>query len=159
MADNNAKKTSGDSNLTAFFKDYFMYHKNNPLKKLGVTDIHRAFYGALDGLDGSFYDKEFILAMKKDFEIISKQLERIARDAQNDIAQEKGIWDKYTETERSYFPREIEAEWNITASAIRYAISNGNLEAQEITGKKDKYRIKEIKWLEYATNHKIKKRN
>ncbi|WP_028907468.1 hypothetical protein [Xylanibacter ruminicola] len=158
MADNE-NKTYADSDLTAFFRDYFMYHKANPGKKLGVTDINRAFYGALSGLDNSFYDKEFILAMKKDFEIISKQLEHIARDAQKDIAQDNGKWDKYSETERTYYVREIEAEWNLTASAIRHAIRNGNLETEEITGKKDKYLIKEKDWLEYAVSHKIKKRN
>lgn len=157
MADNE-NKTYADSDLTAFFKDYFMFHKANSGKKLGVTDINRAFYSALSGLDNSFSDKEFIIAMKKDFEVITKQLEHIARDAQKDIAQDGGKWDKFSETEQSYYVREIEAEWNITASAIRYAISNGNLEAEEITGKKDKYLIKEKDWLEYASNHRIKKR-
>ena len=158
MADNE-NKTYADSDLTAFFRDYFMYHKSNPGKKLGVTDINRAFYGALSGLDNSFSDKEFIMSMKKDFEVISKQLEHIARKAQQDIALEDGKWDKYSETERTYFPREIQAEWSITASAIRHAITTGHLEAEEITGKKDKYFIKEKDWLEYATSHKIKKRN
>ena len=158
MADNE-NKTYADSDLTAFFRDYFMFHKANPSKRLGVTDIHRAFYSALSGLDNSFSDKEFILAMKKDFEVITKQLEHIAREAQKDIAQDGGMWDKYSETERTYYAREIEVEWNITASAIRYAITNGNLEAEEITGKKDKYLIKEKDWLEYAASHKIKKRN
>ena len=157
MADNE-NKTYADSDLTAFFKDYFMFHKTNPSKRLGVTDIKLAFYGALSGLDNSFSSKEFILAMKKDFEIITKQLENIARDAEKDIAQDGGKWDKFSETERSYYVREIEAEWGITASAIRYAISNGNLEAEEITGKKDKYLITENDWLEYASNHRIKKR-
>lgn len=155
----NENKTYADSDLTAFFKDYFMYHKANPRKKLGVTDINRAFYGALSHLDRSFSDKEFILAMKKDFELIAKQLDHIARDAQKDIAQDGGKWDKYSETERTYYAREIESEWMITASAIRYAIKKGNLQAEEITGKKDKYLIREKDWLEYATSHKIKRRN
>lgn len=158
MADDE-NKTYADSDLTVFFRDYFMFHKANPGKRLGVTDIQRAFYAALSGLDNSFSDKEFILAMKKDFEIISKQLEHLARYAQNDIAQEGGKWDKYSETERSYFPREIATEWNITASAIRYAISHGNLEATEVKGKKDKYLVKEKDWLEYAASHHINKRN
>ena len=158
MADNE-NKTYADSDLTAFFRDYFLFHKANSSKKLGATDINRAFYGALSGLDHSFSDKEFILAMKKDFEVITKQLERIARDAQKDIAQDGGMWDKYSETERTYYAREIEAEWNITASAIRYAISNDKLEAVEITGRKDKYLIKEKDWLEYAVSHNIKKRD
>lgn len=157
MADNE-NKTYTDSDLTAFFRYYFMYHKSNPGKILGVTDIELAFYGALSGLDNSFSSKEFILAMKKDFEIIAKQLDKIARRAEIDIAQDSGKWDKYSETERTYFPREIQAGWNITASAIRYAITNGNLEADEITGKKDKYLIKEKDWLEYAQIHKIKRR-
>jgi hypothetical protein len=158
MADNE-NITYADSDLTAFFRDYFMYHKANPRKRLGVTDIHRAFFGALSGLDNSFYDKEFILAMKKDFEVITKQLEHIARDAQKDIAQDGGKWDKYSETELSYFPREIAAEWDITASAIRYAIANGNLKADRISGGKDKHRIKEKDWLEYAAKHGKKRRN
>ena len=158
MADNE-NKTYADSDLTAFFRDYFMFHKTNPSKRLGVTDIELAFYGALSGLDNSFSSKEFILAMKKDFEIIAKQLEKIAKRAEIDIAQDFGKWDKYSENERTYYAREIEAEWNITASAIRYAITKGNLQAEEITGKKDKYLIKEKDWLEYAASHKIKKRN
>lgn len=158
MADNE-NKTYADSDLTAFFRDYFMYHKANPRKRLGVTDIELAFYGALSGLDNSFSSKEFILAMKKDFEIIAKQLEKIAKRAEIDIAQDFGKWDKYSENERTYYAREIEAEWDITASAIRYAITNGKLQAEEITGKKDKYLIKEKDWLEYAASHKIKKRN
>lgn len=158
MADDE-NKTYADSDLTEFFRDYFMFHKANPGKRLGVTDIQRAFYAALSGLDNSFSDKEFILAMKKDFEVISKQLEHLARDAQKDIAQECGKCDKYSESERSYFPREIAAEWNITASAIRYAISNGNLKVTEIKGKKDKYLIKEKDWLEYVASHNIKKRS
>ena len=158
MADNE-NKTHADSDLTAFFRDYFMYHKANPRKRLGVTDIELAFYGALSGLDNSFSSKEFILAMKKDFEIIAKQLEKISKRAEIDIAQDFGKWDKYSENERTYYAREIEAEWDITASAIRYAITNGNLQAEEITGKKDKYLIKEKDWLEYAASHKIKKRN
>ena len=152
-------KTYAESELTAFFRDYFMFHKTNPGKRLGATDIQMAFYSALSGLDNSFSSKEFILAMKKDFEVISKQLEHMARDAQKDIAQDDGKWDKYSETERSYFPREIAAEWDITASAIRYAISHGNLDATEIKGKKDKYQIKEKDWLEYAASHHIKKRS
>lgn len=157
MADNE-NKTYADSDLTAFFKDYFMFHKANPRKRLGAIDIELAFYGALSGLDNSFSSKEFILAMKKDFEIIAKQLEKIAKRAEIDIAQDGGKWDKYSD-ERTYYAREIEAEWNITASAIRYAITKGNLQAEEIKGKKDKYLIKEKDWLEYATSHKIKRRN
>lgn len=158
MADDE-NKTYADSDLTGFFRDYFMFHKANPGKKLGVTDIQRAFYAALSGLDNSFSDKEFILAMKKDFEIISKQLEHLARDAQKDIAQDSGKWDKYSETERTYFPREIAAEWVVTASNVRHALSHGSLKAEKITGRKDKYIIKAKDWLEYAASHHIKKRS
>ena len=155
----NENKTYADSELTAFFKSYFLHHKANPGKKLGVTDIELAFYGALSGLDNSFSSKKFILAMKKDFEVIAKQLEKIAKRAEIDIAQDDEKWDKYSETERAYFPREIEAEWIITSEAVRHAIRNGNLQAEEITGKKDKYRIKEKDWLEYAASHGTKKRD
>ena len=157
MADDE-NKTYADSDLQKFFMHYFMYHKANLGKRLGVTDIQMAFYSALSGLDNSFSSKEFILAMKKDFETILKQLEHLAWDAQKDIAQDGGRWDKYSETERTYFPREIGAEWCISASAIRYAIAKGNLDATKITGKKDKYYIKEKDWLEYAASHHIKKR-
>lgn len=158
MADDE-NKTYADSDLQKFFRHYFMYHKANPGKRLGVTDIQMAFYSALSGLDNSFSSKEFILAMKKDFEIISKQLDHLAWNAQKDIAQDDGKRDKYSETELGYFPREIEAEWDITASAIRYAISHGNLDATEIKGKKDKYLIKEKDWLEYVASHHIKKKS
>lgn len=157
MADNE-NKTYADSDLTAFFRDYFMFHKANPSKRLGVTDIELAFYGALIGLDNSFSSKEFILAMKKDFEIISKQLEKIAKRTEIDIAQDSGKQDKYSETERTYYAREIGAEWIITPAAVRHAIKIGNLQAEEITGKKDKYLIKEKDWLDYANSHRIKKR-
>lgn len=156
---NNEEKTYADSDLVKFFRAYFSFHKGNPHHKLEETEISMSFYSALAGLDESFSSKEFILSMKKDFEIISKQLEHFARAAQRDVTQREGKSDKYSSTDTYYTVPEIITRWDISGAAVRKAIKEERLRSSIAQGAKSKYRILKEDFEEYAKNNRIRPRN
>ncbi len=155
---NNEEKTYADSDLVNFFQAYFSFHKGHPNHKLEETEISMSFYSALAGLDRSFSSCDFILSMKKDFEIISKQLEHFARVAQRDVSQREGKRDKYSSNETYYTVPEITMKWNISGSGVRKAIKKNGLEYVENEGAKCKYLVLKEVFEEYAKNHNIRLR-
>ena len=138
---------------------YFIYHKSHPNDELDATDIQQAFFTALGDLDKKYSNKEYILAFKSDFDIISKVLEKIANQASKDIRTKEGIRDKYSDTAVYYTIPEIEARWNISGTAVRRAISEKRLHAKEVSGKKCKYRVLKEDFESYADNNDIKLRS
>lgn len=151
--------THADSKLTELFRSYFIYHKSHPDEPLNdETEIATAFYTALSGLDSKYSTKEYILAIKSDFDIISKVLEKLANQAHKDIRSKEGIRDKYSITDTYYTVPEIEARWAISGTAVRKAIKEQRLRAKENSGRKSKYLIFKADFEGYATNNRIKLR-
>lgn len=156
MAD--IERTHADSELAEFFRSYMIYHKQNPSAVLDYTEISMALGNALYGLDEKYSTKEFILSIKKDFETISKVLEKIAYQASKDIRSGEGIRDKYSVTETYFTVPEIEARWKISGTAVRKAITEKRLNAKEVGGKKSKYHVLKEDFESYAESNGIKSR-
>ena len=145
----------GDSKLADIFISYFIYRKAHPNEALDTTEILTAFYHAVHGLDVEYPQKEFILSIKSDFDIISKVLEKAAYQAQKDIRSSVGIRDKYSNTEVYYTVPDIEARWVISGTAVRKAITKQRLRAKEVVGRKSKYQILKADFENYAESNGI----
>lgn len=156
MADK--EKTHAESELATFFRSYMIYHKANPENELDYTEINMALSSALYGLDMKYSTKEFIMSIKRDFDTISKVLEKIAYQANRDIRSSEGIRDKYSVTEVYYTVPDIEGKWIISGTAVRKAITEGRLRFTEAKGKKSKYRILKDDFEQYAKTNNIKLR-
>ena len=151
-------RTYRDSKLVDLFACYIIYRKENGTKEIGELEIERCFWNAIGGLDQTYSSEEFVLAMKDDFDHISKVLGTIADKTSRGIRARKGIHDKYSNTETYYTVPDIEARWEISGTAVRKAIVEERLKAKEQDSRKCKYLILKEDFERYAVSNGIKPR-